>query len=151
MRDFQGAAGRKACDNESHFLWITGKWCSSIGAVTVLNQSLSNCWGWKGFLGHTALAMLPSSLSLQTWRSLFLSLSFPLSLNACERALPLCAAVVHNCSSWMLWWESLPWEQPTFGGCDVGRDQVPKCRDVHLDPSFLISHRVPVQGNSRVC
>lgn len=129
-----------------------GKWCSTIGAVAVLNQTLGKCWGQISWPHrHFPLPTLHSITSNMDISSFFLSLPFPLSLSTCERALHLCAAVVHGCSSRMLWWASLLWEHPTYGGCDVEKDRVSKCRDVHLDPSFPINHKEPVQGNSRMC
>lgn len=154
MRDFQGAAGRKVCDNEGHFLCITGKvvlqyWCCGCAGPEPEQVLRLGKTSWPH--SHFPLPTLHSTLSLQTWRSVVSFLSLLLSLNMCERALHLCAAAVHDCPSWMLGWGSLSWEHPTFGKCDVGKDQVPKCKDVYLDPSFPISHKVPVQGNGRVC
>lgn len=67
------------------------------------------------------------------------------------RASHLCAKVVHVCSAWMLCQGLLLWKHPTFGGCDVKRDLVPKHTDVRLGHASPISKKVPVQGSSTVC
>lgn len=50
------------------FFESQGKWCSSVGAVAVPNQSLGKCWGWEGSLGHMGTAHCPHSTPLSHFK-----------------------------------------------------------------------------------